>query len=1631
MATVDSLDIKISAEANKANAAITTLSNKLDRLSVSLSGVNSRGLATLGAGVNKLTNAISNFSTNTKTADFSRISKNIKTLNSIDGSNLAKLSASLSSLSKGISLIGAVSFNAESLNVFTSSIRKIGNVSSGDGIANLSKLKNELSSFINGINAIPPLTFNASGLSGLISSISRLGGKNATQSVKNLPNITKYLKQFVVEMNGVGNISFNASGMGDLISAVSRLGGKASTQAITNIPLLADAMKDFMKTLSTAPKVSQNLIDMTNAMAKFAKTGSSGAKAANTLGTSIKTMGKKIAGVPNIIKSFNKNTINMSGRLRSLGKEFISLIGNVGGLYAAFEAIKKSISISSDLSEAQNVIDVSFGDFKEKIEDLSKTSIADFGMSELTAKQMAGRFQAMGTAMGFSQEKMSDMSVELTKLAGDMASFYNVEQDAVATSLQSVFTGETEPLRKYGLDLTQATLQEWALKNGLDANIQSMSQMEKTMLRYQYVTANTGAAQGDFLRTQDSWANQTRILKQNLEALAGVIGGTLINALKPFVKAMNVALGYITAFAKTVSNALGKIFGWTYEESGGGLTSDFEGAADASDSIADSTGTAANNIKKMQAGLRAFDELKTIEMPDMSDSGAGGGGSAGGLGGAGGGAAGDGKWTQGNSIIKQFESEIDSLYKLGQYIGDALSEAMESIDWDSIYEKARNFGSGLASFLNGLISPRLFENLGLTVAGAINTALHFLDSFGETFDWSNFGESLGTGLTSFLNGIDWNTALSAASNWGTGIAKALNKFISSKTFSSVGNAVAMALNTAIQFVLDLGMEFDFKNFGKSIATGLNTFIKKINWKNALSASKTWGKGVADALNSFISTTNWNDVGKTIANGINTAVLGIGTFLRTFDWKKAAEAIANTISSSFKSVNWSDFGRTLANALNAATSVIVTFVSKIKWSEVAKAIIKALGGFLKNVDYGDLAKTILTLLAAKIVINATAGIFKTAGEAIGNSIVSSVFTASGIQTFAGNFFKVLANSLWSAFTSSTIFATLSSIGSSIVSALGTSIAGLADVLVSPLGTASGILIGFAAGFEMTEVSVGTTADEIEFHFVDMAENVKAAILNTEETISKFEQSSSSIGSQFAYIEEIAQKYYELSQRYTDLTEEEKVMLETYYQIIKDNIPTTLLNIDNTTHAYLGTRDALDQVIERTKKYAIVQAAQESLKDNYKNLFNLQQELDKVAGSQKNAELALMHWDYAYQNADKTQKKLLERLKEVNFQTTELSAADQEQLKNMMQSNEELQVLVGLLDSSTLSYLSLTDKIQEATEKEQYLTEIIETDGKAWETNSGQAVKSIENTEEAHNKLKTNIQNNNKDIAAGSKTASSEFEKNYSSATENTYLATKKYKDNSVKSLDELKEYYKTSANDSKNSYTKSIDELSEYENNAFDVLGISIKNKSENAGASAGSSLFFKLQENTNNLPNALTAKMNILSSNMILQAENIGANAGLSLGQNIADGIAQKRNNILNTLSNIMSNVSFGMDIKAGAAGGIAGLTLIPQFATGGFPEDGLFMANHTEFIGRFSNGKTAVANNTQITEGISSAVQAGNQENNMLMRQEINLLQRQNDILMGILQKKFGISQNDIGKAARNYSREYFNRTGNSAYDF
>lgn len=767
MADIDELQIKIKADSAKASDSIDKLASSLDSLGKSLSFDTSK-LSNIASGIRSMSDAATGFK-GAKSKEITSLATALSKFSNVDTSSFYGISAAMKNLAAGMKDTKMI--DASGILNTASALSKMGGKLATVGTDNLVKIKDDLAYFVKGMNSVGALNFDTTGLTNLIGSISRLGGKISTQATANLPQISAQLQNFVRQMNKIGELKFDMTNMSSLVTSISRLGSVASGRAVNNIPLLADNLKYLFETLSKAPNVSANIIRMTEALANLAKTGASSGRAATSLGKSLNIF----SGSANKAKSSSF----------SLAAAFGKLYASYWLLFLAFSKIKDAIDISSSLTEVENVVRTTFGNYEKLIQDFSKTSIQDFGMSELTAKQVASRFQAMGTAMGFSQGKMADMSLQLTKLTADMASFYDMEQSDVARNLQAVFTGETEPLRKYGLDLTQATLKEWAMKQGLDADISSMTQAEKTMLRYQYVMANTAAAQGDFARTSDTWANQIRILKQSFEQLAAIIGGALINAFKPFVRTLNAVMQKVIAFATTVTNALGSIFGWKFEISAGGLADDWSDAAGSAADIADSTGQAAKNVEKMNKGLRAFDELNLITTPDNS-SGSGSGGSGGG-GASGGGASGG--LVQVDTIFKDYESQIRSLRELGAYISDALSDAMESIDWDRIYSKARNFGKGLADFLNGLITPRLFGDVGMTIASALNTAIYTALSFGEEFDWTNLGDSIAAGVNRFFETFDFSALGRTINTWVHGIYDTITTAIGNIKWSEVWDGV--------------------------------------------------------------------------------------------------------------------------------------------------------------------------------------------------------------------------------------------------------------------------------------------------------------------------------------------------------------------------------------------------------------------------------------------------------------------------------------------------------------------------------------------------------------------------------------------------------------------------------------------------------------------------------------------------------------------------------------------------------------------------------------------------------------------------------------------------------------------------
>lgn len=767
-------------------------------------------------------------------------------------------------------------------------------------VTSLNSLKNSVSG-ISGLSQIASDlkeigSIKVTGLSGLAKQINQLGSMD-TSKIGQMKSALKEFGNSVNQLNGI-SVSPQISQMSELARSISRLGNASAGTAITNMPKLADGLKQMMGTLSKAPKVSQNLIDMTKALADFSRTGSSGVKAANSLGTSIKNMTAKTLSAPKALKSLNASLKSTVSQIKQVKNGILSALGVVGGITAIISGIKKSIDVRSDVTEAQNVIDVTFGRYKDLVEDMAKTSIRDFGISELAVKNTAGRYQAMGMAAGIARKEMAKMSVTLTGLSADMASFYNQSQEDVARSMQAVFTGESEPLRKYGIDLTQATLQEWLNKKGIDARVQSMSQAEKVMLRYNYVLENSAAAQGDFARTSGTWANQIKILKEQLTQLASVLGTAFINTLKPLVTALNKALASIIEFAVKVVNALGKIFGWKATVSNAGIADDFSDAASGAEDVSGSMGSAAGSSKKLKDNLskavRSFDELKTISLQTDSSG-------AGGSGGSGSGASGGGgiKNEDAFQIVETenpFKSSIKDLEGLGNSIRDALMNAMDGIKWEDVYAKAEGFGKGLAQFLNGLFAAdkngnTVFGSLGKTIAGALNSLIYAVFSFSEEFKWKDFGSALRQGIQNFINTADLATAGYTVGNLVKGIATSVYEMLKDPQ--------------------------TWKDLGKKIADGINGFLKSMNEADPSTGKNGW-QITADMFNSLVdalietireavSGITWEDIISGIKDflgelELDTVAVAIGAFALKYNGiKLAANNLVAILSKSLNSL----------------------------------------------------------------------------------------------------------------------------------------------------------------------------------------------------------------------------------------------------------------------------------------------------------------------------------------------------------------------------------------------------------------------------------------------------------------------------------------------------------------------------------------------------------------------------------------------------------------------------------------------------------------------------------------------------------------------------------------------------------
>ena len=253
------------------------------------------------------------------------------------------------------------------------------------------------------------------------------------------------------------------------------------------------------------------------------------------------------------MKRLNSQTKELSNNSRSANDGFTILKGTISGIaanaisrlgMALVETAKQAVGYASDMTEVQNVVDVTFGKQSAVIDKWSQQTLNAYGLNELSAIRYSSTMGAMLKSSGITCDALLKMSKNITQLSGDMASFYNLSGSEAFDKIRSGISGETEPLKQLGINMSVANMNAYAMAEGIGKTYDQMSQAEQVILRYKYLMAQTSDAQGDFARTQDSYANQTKLMEENWKNFTGTLAVSVLPMLTAAVSGIN---GILTA----------------------------------------------------------------------------------------------------------------------------------------------------------------------------------------------------------------------------------------------------------------------------------------------------------------------------------------------------------------------------------------------------------------------------------------------------------------------------------------------------------------------------------------------------------------------------------------------------------------------------------------------------------------------------------------------------------------------------------------------------------------------------------------------------------------------------------------------------------------------------------------------------------------------------------------------------------------------------------------------------------------------------------------------------------------------------------------------------------------------------
>lgn len=921
-------------------------------------------------------------------------------LSKINPGSLPQVADGLEKVSKSLAFLGAVNLKDSGVNNVVNALNRLFKADFGKFKPGAF---DDITKSISSLAGIPDVSNALNRFISSLSKLANAGDKAKTVAAE-LPILGNALYKTVNKLVKAKDISESINLFVQSIGRLAGAGSKTA-QTAGQLSVLADETLKFFHAMEKAPQISENTVRMTEALAKLASAGGKIGTATISVSDSfekLSQLSKKASGIitgafhritqtgkktVNVIKSAFQNITQILEKSANMIKNAFGKITQgmqkaasgikkaASGITSAFSKVssagsglntasfslgtllktvagfksakalwnfgKSAIDFGSDITEVENVVDTAFGSMANMAYEFASTATEKFGLSELAAKQYSGTMMAMLKSSGVAQESAAKMSTSLAGLAGDIASFYNIDTDEAFYKLRAAIAGETEPMKALGVNMNIVNLEAYAMSQGITKAYKDMTLAEQSILRYNYILAKTGDAQGDFARTAGTWANQMRLLRLNIQSISAVIGQGLIAAILPAIQLLNKFMSKLMQAAKVFRDFMYVLTGKKMKGASKGVVNDLAGIADYTTDIsdvgdsgedaADGLEDAADSAKKLKKALSVlpFDELNQLasSAEDLASSmldkaGVGIGADDFGLG----------------DMSGMFDNlgEKDMITPINEW-ARRIREAFLAHDWEGL-------GRTIAEMMNAGLKKvySVINDITPKVERALKTFAKVFNAWLKYFDWDLLGRTVGAGIN----------LLTKAFNALTGPGGI--------DFDLLGQKLSVGFRGLVD-------EIDWRGLGNALGNGFmiswrifSGFVHDM-WrteaKTGLTGWQEFGRALADGVNGIFERIDFGKIGTSIALSLNGIAQTLEDFTNRVDWVRIADNISNGFTNLINILRGADIGHTFGLFISDVIGTMESVARSAPWGTLGQNIAQ----FLVNIPWSTIFGQVLNII----------------------------------------------------------------------------------------------------------------------------------------------------------------------------------------------------------------------------------------------------------------------------------------------------------------------------------------------------------------------------------------------------------------------------------------------------------------------------------------------------------------------------------------------------------------------------------------------------------------------------------------------------------------------------------------------